>query len=194
MSIIRMIVGLGNPGREYENTRHNIGFMAIDLLAQKFQTQLQLSTKFESSIGKVAESGIMLMKPLTFMNLSGRAISKMMRFYQWKPEEILLIYDDVALDMGRIRIREKGSHGGHNGVRSTIEHLGNDHFPRIKLGIGAAQSDEMTTHVLGKFHESERESLKNMLAMTVNAVQECLSQGVVRAATTYNTISNQTFT
>jgi peptidyl-tRNA hydrolase, PTH1 family len=186
-----MVVGLGNPGREYENTRHNVGFMVIDRLAASASVTLETKPKWESAVAKLPGTGVLLVKPLTFMNLSGRAIGKIMRFHQWQPEQILVVYDDVALDLGRLRIREKGSHGGHNGVRSLIEHLGTDAFPRIKLGIGASRGEEMVGHVLGRFMENERESLQNMLAMAANAVQDSLSRGINAAANVFNTISNQ---
>jgi PTH1 family peptidyl-tRNA hydrolase len=125
--------------------------MVLDRLAQKAGTKFETQARWECAIAKLPESGILLMKPLTFMNLSGRSVGKILRFHKWQPEQLLVVYDDVALDLGRIRLREKGSHGGHNGIRSLIEHFGTDVFPRIKLGIGAAEKGEMTGHVLGKF-------------------------------------------
>jgi PTH1 family peptidyl-tRNA hydrolase len=125
------------------------------------------------------------------MNLSGRSVAKVMRFHQWKPEQVLVVYDDVALDLGRLRLREKGSHGGHNGIRSMIEHFGTDVFPRLKLGIGGAEKGAMVGHVLGKFSPEEQETLQNMLATAANAVQDCLSRGVAAAANLYNTTGKQ---
>ena len=190
MSEIRLIVGLGNPGREYENTRHNIGFMVLDRLAQQGRTPFEPAAKWECAYAKRPQDGSLLVKPLTFMNLSGRSIGKIMRFHKWTPEQMLVVYDDAALDLGRLRIREKGSHGGHNGVRSLIEHLGTDVFPRIKVGIGSGGEKARVGHVLGKFLESEQETLQNMLAMAANAVQDALSRGVAAAANLYNTIGN----
>jgi PTH1 family peptidyl-tRNA hydrolase len=131
------------------------------------------------------------MKPLTFMNLSGRSVARVMRFHKWLPEQVLVVYDDVAIDLGRLRIREKGSHGGHNGIRSLIEHFGTDVFPRIKVGIGSAEKDAMVGHVLGKFREQEKETLQNMLATAANAVQDSLSRGISAAANLYNTTGKQ---
>jgi PTH1 family peptidyl-tRNA hydrolase len=131
------------------------------------------------------------MKPLTFMNLSGRSVARVMRYHKWLPEQVMVVYDDVALDLGRLRIREKGSHGGHNGIRSLIEHFGTDVFPRIKLGIGSPGKDEMVGHVLGKFSEQEKETLQNMLATAANAVQDSLSRGISAAANLYNTTGKQ---
>ena len=187
-----MVVGLGNPGREYEATRHNVGFMVLDRLARMADTAFETQARWECAIAKLPQDGTLLMKPLTFMNLSGRSVGKIIRFHKWQPEQVLVVYDDVALDLGRIRLREKGSPGGHNGIRSMIEHLGTDVFPRIKIGIGAAEKGAMTGHVLGKFHEAEQETLQNMLAMAANAVQACLSRGVATAANLYNTIGKQT--
>ncbi len=191
MSEIRLIVGLGNPGREYEATRHNVGFMVLDRLAQQAGCQFETQARWESGVAKFPHDGILLIKPLSFMNLSGRAVGKILRYYKWQPEQALIVYDDVSLDLGRIRLREKGSHGGHNGIRSLIEHFGTDVFPRIKLGIGSADKGEMVGHVLGKFRDTEQETLQNMLAMAANAVQDCLSRGVAAAANHYNTIGKQ---
>lgn len=192
MSEIRLIVGLGNPGREYEATRHNVGFMVLDRLARQAACNFETQPRWECAAAKWSERGLLLVKPLTFMNLSGRAVGKILRFHKWQPEQALIVYDDVALPLGRIRLREKGSHGGHNGIRSLIEHFGGDVFPRIKLGIGAADRGEMVGHVLGKFREEEQETLQNMLAMAVNAVQDCLSRGVAAAANLYNTTGKPT--
>jgi PTH1 family peptidyl-tRNA hydrolase len=126
------------------------------------------------------------------MNLSGRSIGKILRYFKWEPQHCLIVYDDVSLPLGRLRFRDKGSSGGHNGIKSLIEHLSSDAFPRLKIGIGQAQTNSMTGHVLGKFSEAEQESLKNMLATAANAVQVCLSRGLSEAANTYNTASNNT--
>jgi PTH1 family peptidyl-tRNA hydrolase len=185
-----MVVGLGNPGREYEATRHNVGFMVLDRLARQAGGKFDTMVRWECAVAKWTD-GTLLVKPQTFMNLSGRAVGKILRFHKWQPEQVLIVYDDVALDLGRIRLREKGSHGGHNGIRSLIEHFGGDVFPRIKLGIGSADKGEMVGHVLGKFRECEQETLQNMLAMAEKAVQDCLSRGVAAAANLYNTIGKQ---
>lgn len=191
MNSIRLIVGLGNPGREYEETRHNVGFMVVDRLASQGGLHWELQPRWECSLAKWAAHGVLLMKPLTFMNLSGRSVARVMRFHKWLPEQVLVVYDDVAIDLGRLRIREKGSHGGHNGIRSLIEHFGTDVFPRIKVGIGSADKDAMVGHVLGKFREQEKETLQNMLATAANAVQDSLSRGISAAANLYNTTGKQ---
>jgi peptidyl-tRNA hydrolase, PTH1 family len=192
MSEIKLIVGLGNPGREYERTRHNVGFMLLDLLAQRHGSQFEHFAKWEAHIAKWPNSSILLAKPQSFMNLSGRSIGKILRYFKWEPQNCLVVYDDVSLPLGRLRIREQGSAGGHNGIKSLIEHFSTDAFPRLKIGIGQAQANSMTGHVLGKFSEAEQESLQNMLATAANAVQDCLSRGLSDAANTYNTASPST--
>lgn len=186
MSEIKLIVGLGNPGRDYAATRHNVGFMVLDALAARLRCDFETLPKWECQMAKWPESSVLLAKPQTFMNLSGRSVGKILRYFKWSPQQCLVVYDDVSLALGRLRLREKGSAGGHNGVKSMIEHLGSDEFPRLKLGIGEAQANSMTGHVLGKFAENEQETLKNMLAMAANAVHDCLSRGINEAACLYN--------
>jgi len=163
VSEIRLIVGLGNPGREYENTRHNIGFMVLDRLAQQGRTPFEPAAKWECAYAKRPQDGSLLVKPLTFMNLSGRSIGKIMRFHKWTPEQMLVVYDDAALDLGRLRIREKGSHGGHNGVRSLIEHLGTDVFPRIKVGIGSGAKRRWLAMFWANFSNQSKKLCKTCL-------------------------------
>lgn len=133
-----LIVGLGNPGREYENTRHNIGFAAIDIIAEKYNIDVN-RTKFKGEYGEGFINGnkVILLKPYTFMNLSGESVREAIDFYKLTEEEVLIIYDDISLEVGRLRIREKGSAGGHNGIKSIINHIGTDVFTRIKIGVGA---------------------------------------------------------
>lgn len=188
---ITCIVGLGNPGRQYEDTRHNVGFMVLDRLAAAAGASFSPAPKWQSSMTKLPGSGLILLKPQTFMNLSGRAVQQISSFHKWTPEQILVIYDDVALPLGQLRFREKGSAGGHNGIKSLIAHLGGDVFPRLKVGIGGARPGEMVGHVLGKFAPDERVLLENTLATAREAVQLALSQGVAVAANLYNTRRNQ---
>src|SRR6188508_1228850 len=146
---IRLIAGLGNPGREYENTRHNAGFMILDRLASRLKADWGNERKFEA---RFARSGrLFLLKPQTYMNLSGRSVAAVCQFYKIQPAEVLVIHDDVALPEGKLRIRLSGSAGGHNGMRSIIACLGTDQFPRIRFGVGAAEGRTMTGHVLGSF-------------------------------------------
>jgi PTH1 family peptidyl-tRNA hydrolase len=181
-----LIVGLGNPGRQYEETRHNIGFMVLDRLAAASGVSFQSSPKWQCHLAKLPDSGTLLLKPQTFMNLSGRAIRQVLAFHKWLPESMLVIYDDAALQLGRLRFREKGSAGGHNGIKSIIEHLGTDSFPRLKIGIGESQPGNMTGHVLGKFSPDERPLVENTLATALDAVQLARSQGIAAAANLYH--------
>ena len=181
-----LVVGLGNPGKQYEDTRHNVGFMVLDRLAADAGVAFQSAPKWQSHLAKLPGSGTILLKPQTFMNLSGRAIHQILSFHKWQPQEMLVIYDDVALPLGTLRFREKGSAGGHNGIKSIIQHLG-DEFPRLKLGIGGSNPGEMVGHVLGKFSPDEKPALENMLATALEAVQLSRSQGIATAANRYPT-------
>ena len=185
-----LIVGLGNPGKQYEETRHNVGFMVLDRLAAASGAVFQSAPKWQSHLAKLPGSGVILLKPQTFMNLSGRAIQQILSFHKWTPEQMLVIYDDVALPLGTLRFREKGSAGGHNGIKSILQHLGNDAFPRLKIGIGGSQPGEMVGHVLGKFSPDERPLLENTLATALEAVQLARSQGIATAANRHHTRTN----
>ena len=185
-----LIVGLGNPGKQYEDTRHNIGFMLLDKLAAASGAEFKSSPKWQSHLAKIPESSTLLLKPQTFMNLSGRAIQQILSFHKWSPEQMLVIYDDVALPLGTLRFREKGSAGGHNGIKSILQQLGNDSFPRLKIGIGGSEPGEMVGHVLGKFSPDERPALQNVLATALEAVQLAGSQGIAVAANRFHTRNN----
>lgn len=185
MSHLPLIVGLGNPGRQYQDTRHNVGFMVLDRLAAAAGVGFESRPRWQAHVAKLPD-GTLLVKPQTFMNLSGRSVRQVAAFHQWPPEKILVVYDDSALPLGRLRFREKGSAGGHNGIKSLIEHLASEGFPRLKVGIGEPRPGEMTGHVLGKFREDERELVENTLASAVEAVQFARSQGFAPAANTYN--------
>ena len=188
---ISVIVGLGNPGRQYEGTRHNVGFMLLDRIAAVEGVAFKSEPRFQAHMAKLSD-GTILMKPQTFMNLSGRSIRQLMSFFKWETERMIAVYDDVALPLGHLRFREKGSAGGHNGIRSIIEHLGGEDYPRLKMGIGAVKSGGgMTGHVLGKFAPDERETLENMLATALEAVQVSRSQGIALASNRFNTPRNK---
>jgi len=183
---ISIVFGLGNPGRQYEDTRHNIGFMLLDRIAEADGASFSSVAKFQAHIAKLGD-GTILVKPQTFMNLSGRTVRQLMSFYKWDADRMMVIYDDVALPLGHLRFREKGSAGGHNGIKSIIDHIGGNEFPRLKLGIGAARPGAMTNHVLGKFTAEESEDLENMLATALEAVQVSRSQGIALASNRFNT-------
>jgi PTH1 family peptidyl-tRNA hydrolase len=182
---IKLVVGLGNPGRQYEGTRHNIGFEVLDRLAQRAGVKFDNHLRWQAHVAKLP-GGVHLLKPQTFMNLSGRSVGQALRFFKWSANQLLVVYDDVALPLGSLRFRANGSAAGHNGLKSLIEHLGTSDFPRLKLGIGASAPGEMTGHVLGKFTPEERQRVENTLATAEEAVQLALSQGLAPAANAYN--------
>ena len=165
-----LIVGLGNPGKEYDGTRHNIGFAAVDYIADKYNIELN-RIKFKGVFGEGFIDGkkVILLKPTTYMNLSGESIREVINFYKISNEEVIVIYDDISLEVGRLRIREKGSHGGHNGIKSIIDNLGTDVFPRVKIGVGAPKGN-LVSHVLGKFNEDEIEILRETIKASSDAV------------------------
>jgi len=181
---IKLIVGLGNPGRKYEGTRHNIGFDLLDLMAKGAGAEFAKHLRWRAHVCKVGSA--MLMKPQTFMNESGISVGAALRFHKWKPEEVLVVYDDVAIELGVLRFRMKGSAGGHNGIKSLINHLGTNEFPRLKLGIGGSKPGGMVGHVLGKFSQDEVKVVENTLVSGVKAVQFALSHGVEAAANVHN--------
>jgi len=182
-----LIVGLGNPGRQYEGTRHNVGFMVVERLAAVSGVVFQSVPRWQGHLAKLPGCGTVLLKPQTFMNLSGRAVQQLLAYYQWAPEQMLVIHDDAALPLETLRFREKGSAGGHNGIKSIIEHLGTDAFPRLKIGIGSNEPGNLTGHVLGKFSPAERLLVENTLATALEAVQLARSQGIAAAANRYHT-------
>ncbi len=183
--MIKLIIGLGNPGQKYADTRHNVGFDLLDVLADRAGASFANHLKWRAHICKHPLG--MLMKPQTFMNESGISVGAALRFHKWTPEQILVIYDDVDLPFSDLRFREKGSAGGHNGIKSLIQHLGTDAFPRLKFGIGSSKPGGMVGHVLGKFDTEERKVLENRLATAADAVQVATSQGVLHAASMFNT-------
>ncbi len=182
---IKLIVGLGNPGHEYVRTRHNVGFMVLDALASQWRFSFNEHTKWKAELAKHQQ--LYFLKPLTFMNLSGQAVQACAQFYKIKPEEVLLIYDDVALPIGKLRLRPSGSAGGHNGIKSIIQHLGTDQFPRIKIGIGGAEKSSLSGHVLGRFSVAEQESVDKSLARAADAVKMCALHGWAAAMQFFNT-------
>lgn len=184
MSQLKAIIGLGNPGEKYCDTRHNVGFRILDLLAERAAETFKMEGKWEAQCLKMGS--MMLVKPQTFMNESGRSVGSISRFYGWKPKEILVVYDDVSLPLGSLRFRMKGGHAGHNGVRSLLAHLPSEDFPRLKFGIGAASGEQLVGHVLGRFTITERELLENTLATAADAVQLAVTAGVEASANQFN--------
>ena len=181
-----LIVGLGNPGKEYENTRHNIGFEVIDYIANKYNIELN-RVKFKGIYGEgfIANKKVILLKPTTYMNLSGESIREVINFYKLTEEDIIVLYDDVSLEVGRLRIREKGSAGGHNGIKSIIANLSTDVFSRIKIGVGQPKGD-LVSHVLGKFSKDEQEVLKESMEASANAVEIIIKENAKEAMNKLN--------
>lgn len=176
-----MIVGLGNPGIEYDGTRHNIGFAAMDALCQKNECECK-KMKFDAYAGDavIGKKRVLLLKPLTYMNNSGRAVLAASQFYKIPLENILVMYDDISLAPGTVRIRRQGSAGGHNGIKDIIEVFGSDVFPRIKIGVGSKPHPDydLKDWVLSKFKPEEKEAVEKSLETTVKAVNELLSRGI----------------
>ncbi len=184
-----IIAGLGNPGSRYKDTRHNIGFDALDAIASKNNIKFNKS-KFKADLGEGIIGGekVILAKPQTFMNLSGESIRPLRDFYKVPDENIIVIYDDISLPLGTLRLRGKGSAGGHNGMKSIICHLGADTFPRIKIGVGAPPDADydLSDFVLGKFSKSEVEVLIKTVVKACDAVENLIRNGVNDTMSRYN--------
>ena len=189
---IRLVVGLGNPGPEYDKTRHNIGFELVDEMAKERDLKWKRDRKFRAKIASVT-SALVLVKPITYMNLSGNAVARLARFHKLEPDQILVVYDDVDLPIGRLRFRANGSAGGHNGIKSIIEYLGTKEFPRLKIGIGAAGGREgMVGHVLGRFDQEEWREMQKVLAIAADGVNCALSDGLDAAMNQFNRRTEKT--
>ncbi len=180
--LFRLIAGLGNPGREYEETRHNAGFMIVDRLAQRAGAQFRIEAKWNAAIATTG--GVILCKPQGYMNSSGEPLAAVAHFYKIPPAQVLAIFDDVALPLGRIRIRPGGSSGGHNGMESILAHLGD--IPRLRVGIGAADGRPMVQHVLGKFLPDERPVLGEVIDRAVAAIDCLQREGIAAAMNQFN--------
>ena len=172
-----LVVGLGNPGQKYEHTRHNMGFLTVDLLAEKAGVKLN-KVKFKAAYNMVNFGGArcLVMKPQTFMNLSGEAVREAAQFYKIPADHVLVIYDDISLPVGKLRVRPSGSAGGHNGIKNIIAHLGTDVFPRVKVGVGAPNADgDMIDWVIGSPSQAERKILQDSFDRAL-AAAECIVQ------------------
>lgn len=184
-----LIVGLGNPGREYQNTRHNTGFRAMDVLAEKLGCKID-KAKFQGLYGQVNYNGgkLFLLKPQTFMNLSGRSVLQLSAYYSIPPERIIVLFDDISLPPGRLRIRAEGSAGGHNGIKSIIAEVGSQEFPRVKIGVGAKPNPEfdLAAWVLSTFSAKEEKDLRFALENAADAALAIIDRGVPEAANRYN--------
>ena len=174
---MKLIVGLGNPGKQYENTRHNIGFMALDKYASENNLSFKIESRFEGLITQTTYQGekVILFKPVTYMNLSGRAIYKVVNYYKIDIDDILIIHDDLDLPTGKMRLREKGSSGGHNGLKSIIENLNTNEFKRVKIGI-SKDSRDIIDYVLSKFSKAEMELLDESLNKMDNLIKSFIEE------------------
>lgn len=185
---MKCIIGLGNPGRKYRKTRHNIGFMVIDELAKRYKWKLN-EKKFNGTytLEHIQGNRLILLQPQTFMNLAGECIRPLTDYYNIDIDDILVIYDDLDLPTGKIRLREQGGHGGHNGVRSTIDHLGTKQFKRLRVGIGRPTSPiPVVDYVLGKFNKEEREDVQLGIKMAADACEAWLGQPFINVMNEYN--------
>ena len=184
-----LLVGLGNPGTQYENTRHNVGFLVADELAERQNAPIQ-RLKFKALTNLLTISGekVLVMKPVTYMNLSGEAVRQAVDFYKIPPERVLVVSDDTALAVGRLRIRKGGSAGGHNGLKNIIQHLGTDQFPRVRVGVGEKPHPDydMADWVLGKFTGEDKKTMDAAVKRAADAVECLLKEGPDRAMNRFN--------
>jgi len=187
IAIPQLIVGLGNPGAKYDGTRHNIGFVVLDELARSWQIALADTKKFQGLFGEgtIAGKKVRLLKPLTFMNNSGQSIRSVLDWYKLAPESVMVVYDDMDLPVGRLRLRTTGSAGGQNGMKSAIAHLGTQKFPRLRVGIGSKDSDAIT-HVLGSFSPTEKKLIHEVNQFAVSALEVSVRDGVEKAMNLFN--------
>jgi len=184
---MRIIVGLGNPGPQYERSRHNTGFEAVDALAKRLGMAFNRE-KFDGHIaeGRHGSEKVLLLKPMTFMNRSGRSVAKAVRNSIDDWDDLLVVVDDINLPLGRMRIRKGGSAGGHNGLKSIIEHIGTKDFPRLRLGVGDKDSKDLSDHVLGKFRPDERPVVEELVTRSTDAMITYLDRGLEPAMNEFN--------
>jgi PTH1 family peptidyl-tRNA hydrolase len=181
---IRLVAGLGNPGPEYAATRHNIGFMVVDQLAAQFGSTWEKSGKWDALCAKCG--AVLLVKPLSFMNRSGYPLLAVAQFYKIESTQILIVLDDFALPLGRLRLRERGGSGNHNGLESVIAQFGTEEIPRLRVGIGAAPREGSVDHVLGGFFDEEKPIVRATIDRAVQALKCAIDNGLVSAMNTFN--------
>ena len=183
---MKLVVGLGNPGPKYRDTRHNVGFWVVDELAARWQLQDAWRERDDALFAK-QPGGAVVLKPLTFMNRSGFAVSKLRQFFQVDPADMLVIVDEVALPLGRLRARARGSAGGHNGLKSVIEQLGTNEFPRLRIGVGRGDARrDLADHVLSKFDPDQRDTIVAATLRAADAAEMFISEGIERVMNTFN--------
>jgi len=184
---MKLFVGLGNPGRAYAKTRHNIGFFVVDELAKSLNAEIN-QKKFKGLLCQVNihNEKVILLKPQTYMNLSGECVVLVKNYYQIADEDVFLVYDDLDLPLGKLRLREKGTGGGHNGVKNIIQHLNTKEIKRIRIGIGCDKNIDQKDFVLGKFNKEEQKTLKESLALASSALQDSVKMNFVDVMSKYN--------
>ena len=198
---MKLIVGLGNPGPEYRETRHNVGFKVVDALVERWRVQDRWREKFEALQVKTCAGGdhlvaggdpVVIVKPLTFMNLSGQAVAALAAFYKIDPPDIFIVTDDVALPVGRLRARREGGAGGHNGLKSIIQSLATQAFPRMRVGVGRGDNRrDLADHVLGRFEADERDTVSAAVLRAADATEVFISEGIERVMNTFNAAEQQ---
>jgi peptidyl-tRNA hydrolase, PTH1 family len=184
---MKLIVGLGNPGREYEHTRHNVGFQVAEELAHRYRVTLKDRGSWKARVAKIAEigEGVLLAEPTTFMNLSGWAVREIASFHKLEPSDVLIVVDDADLPLGRLRLRTGGSAGGHNGLKSIIQELGTIDFPRLRVGVGR-QPGELKSHVLGRFSNEERDQIEAAVKRAADAAELFARENILAAMNRFN--------
>jgi len=184
---MKIIVGLGNPGPEYKNTRHNIGYMVLEELASRYPVERQ-EGKFDSLIAHIRVKGekVLLVKPLTYMNLSGQAVQPLVHWHKLELQDLMVVYDDMDLPLGAMRLRASGGSGGHKGIKSIMERLATPDFARTRLGIGRPEERAAVDWVLGRFSAGEKEQLEQVVKQAADALEKWINKGLSEAMNTYN--------
>ena len=184
---MKVVVGLGNPGGRYTNTRHNVGYAVVDALAEGPRAG-RFQSRFQAQLADLQEDPhkVLLVKPETFMNLSGRSVRQLVDFYQLPIQDLLVVCDDINLPLGKLRVRARGTHGGHNGLRDIQAHLGTTEYARLRIGVGAPNEGEAIDHVLGRFRPAEKKVIEDAIATAVQAVVVWIHQGVEACMNQYN--------
>ncbi|QZY54740.1 aminoacyl-tRNA hydrolase [Crassaminicella profunda] len=182
-----VVVGLGNPGKQYEGTRHNVGFDTIDYLAYKNNISLN-KVKYKAVVGEgfIHNQKVLLVKPQTYMNLSGRSVREIVNFYKLDMDDLIVIYDDIDTDVGKLRIRKKGSAGTHNGMKSIIYEIQSDGFARVRIGIGKPQYGNLADFVLGKFSKEDKDFMNESIKRAAESIESLISEGIEKAMNRYN--------
>jgi PTH1 family peptidyl-tRNA hydrolase len=184
---LKLIVGLGNPGSDYADTRHNVGFWVADELARRHEVKFRHSAKWQARTARITggDEDVLLAEPTTFMNLSGWAVRELATFYKIPVADVLVMVDDADLPLGKLRLRTSGSAGGHNGLKSIIQELGTQEFPRLRIGVGR-QPGELRNHVLGRFGADERQPIENAVKKAADAAEMFVTDGILKAMNRFN--------